>query len=186
MKRFPNLGHNNCPGLGSRRRALFLALTGTIADFSRCSGPLAPVTATVMDMPLCRYFTLIGSVLLALLFLTNWCLPQQAATPAWTDVDRTVIRLHSSHEWPERIVIDTSLPTIVPPSAKVATLAVTSPPAARPPSEAFALATPARTVAPTIALKSTPKRRTRTVRVGGRATSFDGKTEFRTAFPMIW
>jgi hypothetical protein len=138
-----------------------------------------------MDMPLGRYFTLIGSVLLALLFLANWCLPQQAATPAGTDVDRTVIRLHSSHKWPERIVIDTNRPTIVPPSAKVATLAVRSPPAARPPREAFALATPDQTVAPAIALKSAPKHRMGTVRASGRVTSIE-TTEFRAAFPMSW
>jgi hypothetical protein len=138
-----------------------------------------------MDMPLGRYFALTGSVLLALLFLANWCLPQQAATPARTDVDRTVIRLHSSHKWLERIVMDTSRPTIVPPSAKVVTLTARSPPDVRPPSEAFALATPAQTVAPAIALKSAPKRRMRTVRVGGRVTSFEA-TEFRIAFPMSW
>jgi hypothetical protein len=136
-------------------------------------------------MPLGRYFTLIGSVLLALLFLTNWCLPQQAATPDRMDVDRTVIRLHSSHKWPELIVIDTSLPTLVPPVATVATLATRSPPDARPPREAFAQVTPAQTVVSAIALKPARKRRTRTVRVGGRGTGFEA-TEFRTVFPMSW
>jgi hypothetical protein len=136
-------------------------------------------------MPLGRYFTLIGSVLLALLFLANWCLPQQVAALARTDVDRTVIRLHSSHKWPELIVIDTSLPTIVPPAAKVATLALKLRPDARPPREAFALVTPAQSVVPAIALKPGPKRRTRTVRVGGRGTSFEA-TQFRTTFPVSW
>ncbi len=29
-------------------------------------------------------------------------------------VDKSIIRIKSAHKWPERIVIDTSLPTIVP------------------------------------------------------------------------
>jgi hypothetical protein len=141
---------------------------------------------TVMGMPLGRYFALIGSVLLVLLFLADWYLPQPAATPARADVDRTVIRLQSGHRWPERIVIDTSLPTIVPPPAKVAdTLSARLPPVARPPSAAFALVTPAQAAAPAIARKPAPKRRTRMVRAGGRVTSVEA-TEFRTAFPMSW
>jgi len=105
-----------------------------------------------MGMPLGRYFAFIGSMLLALLFLADWYLPQPAAMPARTDVDRTVIRLHSSHKWPERIVIDTSLPTIVPPAARVAeTLPVKPPPAARTPGDALAMATPAEIAAPAIA-----------------------------------
>ena len=144
------------------------------------------VMTTVMGMPLGRYFASIGSVLLALLFLADWYMPPQAATPDRADVDRTVIRLHSGHRWPQRIVIDTSLPTIVPPPAKVAdTLPAGSPPAARSPREAFALATPAQAAAPAIARKPAAKRRTRMVRAPGRAPSFEA-TEFRTAFPMSW
>src|SRR6476646_10388836 len=86
------------------------------------------VITTVMGMPLGRYFAVIGSVLLALLFLADRYLPQPAATPHRAHVDRTVIRLQSDHRWPERIVIDTSLPTIVPPPARVAdTLPARSP-----------------------------------------------------------
>ena len=138
-------------------------------------------------MPLGRYFTLIGSVLLALLFLANWCLPQQVAALARTDVDRTVIRLHSSHKWPELIVIDTSLPTIIPPPAKVAdNLPERSSPDVRSPKEAYALLTPARATTPTIATKPAPKRRTRTAaRAVARVTSFEA-TEFRNPFQMSW
>jgi hypothetical protein len=139
-----------------------------------------------MGMPFGRYFAFIGSVLLGLLYLADWYLPQPAATPDRADVDRTVIRLQSGHRWPERIVIDTSLPTIVPPPAKVAdTLPARSPPVARPPREAFALVTPAQAAAPAIARKPAPKRRTRMVRAGGHVTSLEA-TEFRTAFPMSW
>jgi hypothetical protein len=139
-----------------------------------------------MGMPLGRYFAFIGSILLALLFLADWYLPQPAATPDRADVDRTVIRLQSGHRWPERIVIDTSLPTIVPPSAKVAdTLPVRSPPAARSPREALAQMTPAQAVSPAIAPKPAPRRQTRTVRAGGPVTSFEA-TEFRNPFAMSW
>jgi hypothetical protein len=140
----------------------------------------------VTGMPLGRYFAFIGSTLLALLFLANSYLPQPAAMPARAGVDRTVIRLHSSQKWPERIVIDTSLPTIVPPPARVAdSLPARPPPAARPPREALALAMPPEVVAPAVARKPAPKRRTRIVRAGGRVTDFEA-TEFRTAFPMSW
>jgi hypothetical protein len=34
-------------------------------------------------------------------------------------VDKSIIRIKSAHKWPEPIVIDTSLPTIVPPPLPV-------------------------------------------------------------------
>jgi hypothetical protein len=164
-----------------------MPLRGTIVISSRCTERLGFSQTTVMGMPLGRYFAFIGSVLLALLFLADWYLPQPAAMPARAAVDRSVIRLHSNHKWPERIVIDTSQPTIVPPPAKVAdTLPASSPPAARAPSEALALMAPAPTVAPAITRKSAAKRRTRVVRSGGHATSLAAATEFRPAFPISW
>ena len=139
-----------------------------------------------MGMPLGRYFASVGSVLLALLYLADWYLPRQDAMPAGADADRTVIRLHSAHKWPERIVIDTSLPTIVPPPAKVAdNLPESSPPAVRSPGAAYALLTPAQAAQPAIAPKPAPKRRTRTARAVGRATGFE-TTEFRNPFAMSW
>lgn len=145
------------------------------------------VGTNVMGMPLGRYFVAVGSVLLALLFLANWYFPQEAATPGRAEVDRTVIRLHSAQKWPERIVIDTSLPTIVPPPAKVAdNLPETSPPRVRSPKEAYAQLTPAQAAPPAIAVKSAPKRRTRTAaRAVARVTSFEA-TEFRNPFAMSW
>ncbi len=85
-----------------------------------------------MGMPLGRYFAFTGSLLLALLFLADWYIPKVApATVA--DVDRTIIRIHSAHKWPEAINIDTSLPTIVPPTTTVVaeTAARPAPPASR-------------------------------------------------------
>ena len=64
-------------------------------------------------MPLARYFFHVGSVLLALLFIADAYFPK---LPVAHGADRASygIRIHSDRKWPERIVYDTSLPTIVP------------------------------------------------------------------------
>jgi hypothetical protein len=63
-------------------------------------------------MPLVRYFLFTGSVLLGLLFLADWYFPtpSTAAAIADNDVDRSIIRIHSSHKWPAAIQIDTNAP----------------------------------------------------------------------------
>jgi hypothetical protein len=66
-------------------------------------------------MPLVKYFSLVGTALLLLLFGLNWLVPQPADGPVRSGVDKTVIRISSVERLPERVVIDTSLPTIVPP-----------------------------------------------------------------------
>lgn len=68
-------------------------------------------------MPIGRYFVFVGSVLLALLFLSDRHFPEQIAPSARADIDRSIIRIHTRHRWPEAVVYDTSLPTIVPPVA---------------------------------------------------------------------
>jgi hypothetical protein len=71
-------------------------------------------------MPLARYFFFVGGVLLALLFIMDSTLPKVAETESVrTDAgtNKSFIRIHSDRKWPERIVFDTSLPTIVPASA---------------------------------------------------------------------
>ena len=88
-----------------------------------------------MALPLAKYFGFIGSALAALLFIANWFLPEPPA--AFRDrpeiIDKAVIRIRSAHKWPEKVILDTSQPTIVPP-------AVEEPPAAQsvrlPPDEA--------------------------------------------------
>lgn len=71
-------------------------------------------------MPVARYFLFVGGVLLALLFALDAFVPQQAAVAgnAAPSIDKTVVRIHSDQKLPERVVYDTSLPTIVPPAAK--------------------------------------------------------------------
>jgi hypothetical protein len=66
-------------------------------------------------MPLMRYFGFVGSALLLLLFGLNWYLPQPVVDPVRAVTDKPVIRISSIEKVPERVVIDTSLPTIVPP-----------------------------------------------------------------------
>ena len=60
-------------------------------------------------MPVARYFLWVGSVLLALLFIADACLPKLPAGRA-ADTQKVVVRIHSDKKWPERIVFDTSAP----------------------------------------------------------------------------
>jgi hypothetical protein len=73
-------------------------------------------------MPVARYFLFVGGVLLALLVAIDAFVPQQAvvASQAAPSVDKTVVRIRSDQKPPERVVYDTSLPTIVPPQAVTA------------------------------------------------------------------
>lgn len=83
-------------------------------------------------MPVARYFMFVGGALLALLFLIDAFSPPLAVTAghAAPSVDRNVVRIHSDQKLPERVVYDTSLPTIVPPAAKVQVAAAPQPPVA--------------------------------------------------------
>jgi hypothetical protein len=85
-------------------------------------------------MPVARYFLFVGGVLLALLLAIDALVPQQAvvASQAAPSVNKTVVRIRSDQKLPERVVYDTSLPTIVRPPAVTAqvTAPVVAPPAA--------------------------------------------------------
>ena len=68
-------------------------------------------------MPLARYFLYVGGVLLALLFVADAVVPKIPAADTNrndADIDKAVIRIHTDRKWPERVVFDTSIPTIVP------------------------------------------------------------------------
>jgi hypothetical protein len=84
-------------------------------------------------MPVARYFMFVGGALLALLFLIDAYVPSQAvvASHAAPSIDRNVVRIHSDQKLPERVVYDTSLPTIVPPASKVQVAAAPQPPVTR-------------------------------------------------------
>jgi hypothetical protein len=72
-------------------------------------------------MPVARYFLFVGGALLALLFAIDAFAPQEVAVArnAAPGIDKTVVRIHSDQKLPEKVVYDTSLPTIVPPAATV-------------------------------------------------------------------
>jgi hypothetical protein len=66
-------------------------------------------------MPVARYFLFVGGVLLALLFLSDAYAPSlPVVSAAETGVNKSAIRIRSDRKWPERVVFDTSIPTIVP------------------------------------------------------------------------
>jgi hypothetical protein len=70
-------------------------------------------------MPVFRYFFFVGGALLALLFISDYYLPNspsanQTADAGEAGIDKSVIRIQSDRKWPERVVFDTSQPTTVP------------------------------------------------------------------------
>lgn len=65
-------------------------------------------------MPLLQYFGFVGGALLLMLLGANWLMPQPAEGPVQSAAVRPTIRISSVERLPERVVIDTSLPTIVP------------------------------------------------------------------------
>jgi hypothetical protein len=70
-------------------------------------------------MPLARYFLYIGGVLFTLVFILDACLSKLPVIER-SYVNSPIIRIHSDRKWPERIVFDTTLPTIVPAQAAIA------------------------------------------------------------------
>src|SRR5690349_6738545 len=64
-------------------------------------------------MPLARYFLLVGGALLALLFIADASIPTAPAGKRANSIPIT-IRIRSDVKWPERVIYDTTLPTIVP------------------------------------------------------------------------
>ena len=66
-------------------------------------------------MPLARYFSIVGGLLLALLFALDAFLPRLPVAEK-AEVNSPLIRIYSDRKWPERIVYDTNAPTIVPTS----------------------------------------------------------------------
>lgn len=79
-------------------------------------------------MPVARYFLFVGGVLLALLFVLDAALPKLPVSDQREDrVDLSTVRIHSDRKWPERVVFDTSVPTIVPTQLAKADAAVAAP-----------------------------------------------------------
>lgn len=70
-------------------------------------------------MPLIKYFGFVGSTLVILLFGLSWCFPEPVSEPIRSGIDRPAIRISSVEKLPDRVNIDTSLPTIVPPTSVI-------------------------------------------------------------------
>jgi len=70
-------------------------------------------------VPIARYFIIVGGTLAALLFIAGRCLPTPPAMFAnQLAIDRSIIRIKSARKWPEKVVLDTSQPTIAPPAVE--------------------------------------------------------------------
>jgi hypothetical protein len=75
-------------------------------------------------MPLARYFVFVGGALMALLFVFDFFSPKAVADNGLHSagtVDKSTLRIRSEQKWPERIVFDTTQPTIVPKAAQTQT-----------------------------------------------------------------
>jgi hypothetical protein len=116
-------------------------------------------------MPVARYFFFVGLALLALLFVADAGLPKLPPEEApRAAADLFTIRIHSNHKWPERVVIDTTLPTITPAANPANAMRVVNIPAASADHptrglvrEAYAEAQPVQSKAPE------PRRRRRAI-----------------------
>jgi hypothetical protein len=93
---------------------------------ARCHQRLLAKGDVEQRMPLARYFYFVGGVLLALLFILDAGFPKLPAS-AKAKVYPPVIRIYSDQKWPERIVYDTSLPTIVPTSMASSEITIRAP-----------------------------------------------------------
>lgn len=73
-------------------------------------------------MPLARYFVFVGAALAALLFVFDFFSPKAAADigiHSGGNVDKSTVRISSEQKWPERVVFDTTHPTVVAKAAQV-------------------------------------------------------------------
>lgn len=73
-------------------------------------------------MPIFRYFIFVGGALLALLFAANFALPASpiAEAVATANNEQPMIRIRSDRHLPERVVLDTTQPTIAAPVVNMA------------------------------------------------------------------
>ena len=68
-------------------------------------------------MPVMKYFVFVASALVLLLLAMNWLSPDSTAEPVHSSIQRPVIRISST--LPERVVFDTSVPYMAPPSSVI-------------------------------------------------------------------
>jgi hypothetical protein len=105
-------------------------------------------------MPVGRYFALVGATLLALLYVTDWFLPKSPPEHTAEAAAKPVIRIASVQQPPERIIIDTTQPTITPPPIVQETIA------SKPlPLQSYASVAPASSIADVDHKKRKPAKR---------------------------
>jgi hypothetical protein len=67
-------------------------------------------------VPIVKYFVVVGAALAVLLLIAGWSLPESPVR--FSDhpeiIDRAIIRIRSERKWPEKVVLDTSRPTMAP------------------------------------------------------------------------
>jgi hypothetical protein len=116
-----------------------------------------------------------------MLFISDWYFPKASSQSFFraARVDKSIIRIKSAHKWPEPIVIDTSLPTIVPPPLPVLAKA----PVINQPREAFAqLNSPS----PKVSEYPAPVRAKRKVATQARPTRISAYRATPEALPAGW
>jgi hypothetical protein len=91
------------------------SVRGTIATFSRFKSETPVGYFGGPTMPFGKYFLFAGTALLSLLYLVDWYVPRSAAEPAHSEVARSIVRIHSEHQWPKAVAFDTNVKTINPP-----------------------------------------------------------------------
>lgn len=77
-----------------------------------------------------RYFLFVGGALMAVLVAFDAFAPKAAANntqPVAASVDKSTLRIQSNQKWPEKIVFDTTQPTIVAKAAPVQQAALPGP-----------------------------------------------------------
>lgn len=81
-------------------------------------------------MPIFRYFVFVGGALLTLLLAVNYVVPASPVVQAVATAsnDQPLIRIRSDRHLPERVVLDTSQPTIAAPAVKTAAVVAPQPP----------------------------------------------------------
>jgi hypothetical protein len=81
-------------------------------------------------MPIYRYFVFVGGALLVLLFALDFALPKAPAaqTALTASGEAPLIRIRSDRKLPERVVLDTSQPTVASPAVQMAAGVAPQPP----------------------------------------------------------
>jgi hypothetical protein len=158
------------------RPAAYIRATLVTRDFGRSKN-----SAVNNKVPLVRYFFFVGSLLLAMLFMADHYMPASSSQTLFREarVDKSIIRIKSAHKWPEQVVFDTSLPTIVPPPAPV----LAQGPIIDKPREAFAQVN---APLPKVLEHPAPVRATRKVARQVPATRIAAYRETPEALPAGW